>query len=157
MKTINHNDREGILTDPVQLAGDLVQCKEGTMNKINEKFQQLDAMNDEIKTLAKMLDVIQDRTDLMFDEPDENGAMVFNGNIMYDLDDNGNPTENAVLMDKIEALAQEVLITADGHPDYKSIQDMKKYGYKVYAGERDSFGWLTGCIQKGNGPIFVFG
>lgn len=157
MKTINHNDREGILNDLVQLAGDLVQCKEGTMNKINEKFQQLDAMEDKIKTLVEMLDSIQDRTDLMFDESDENGAMMFNGNIVYDLDDNGDPTENAVLMDKIETLAQEVLIAADGHPDYKSIQDMKKYGYEVYAGERDSFGWLIGCIQKGNGPIFVFG
>ena len=76
MMTSNHNDREGILNELVQLAGDLVQCKEGTMDKINEKFQQLDTISDKIKALAEMLDNIQDRTDLMFDEPDEDGNIL---------------------------------------------------------------------------------
>lgn len=56
-----------------------------------------------------------------------------------------------------ESLALEELITSSGQPNYVAILEMAAYGYEVYPGERDSFGWLIGCIQKGDGPILVFG
>lgn len=114
-------------------------------------------MEELIIELTNLLDNIQERTDLMWDEPDEDGNILFNGNIMNQLDTDGNPTENAILMDKIETLACNLLITDNGQPNYSNIGIMRAHGYRVYAGERDSFGWLTGCIQRGNGPIWVFG
>ena len=44
-----------------------------------------------------------------------------------------------------------------GEPDWAAIRVLEdNTHYKVFAGEKDSFGWLTGCIltQKG---ILVFG
>jgi hypothetical protein len=48
------------------------------------------------------------------------------------------------------------LISA-GEPDWAAIKSLEdKTHYRVFAGERDSFGWLTGCILTRKG-ILVFG
>ena len=31
--------------------------------------------------------------------------------------------------------------------NWTAVEYLKQRGYKVYAGEKDSFGWLTGCIE----------
>lgn len=34
-----------------------------------------------------------------------------------------------------------------GNVNWDSVEYLKQRGWKVYAGERDSFGWLTGIIE----------
>jgi hypothetical protein len=54
------------------------------------------------------------------------------------------------------SLANECLITSEGQPDADNIEVLRLYGFRVFPGEVDSFGWLTGCIQLSRG-IIVFG
>jgi hypothetical protein len=61
------------------------------------------------------------------------------------------------LVCKIEGLANQVFIDEEGHPRFEEIDKLwHEYGYFVFPGERDRFGWLTGCIQTKKG-IIVFG
>ena len=67
--------------------------------------------------------------------------------------------ERFIVMGKTDALAFQVY-TELGYPKMKQILDQN--GYYVGPGETDSFGWLTGVIQKkSNGdkpyPLFIFG
>ena len=60
----------------------------------------------------------------------------------------------------IHPLVKAVVYLADeyltGDDNFKNIITVRKAGYDVYAGEQDSFGWLTGCIEMKRGVI-VFG
>lgn len=47
-------------------------------------------------------------------------------------------------------LCEELLITEKGGCNWDNIHELRNNGYRVYPGERDSFGWLTGCVQKHN-------
>lgn len=47
----------------------------------------------------------------------------------------------------MEGLACELLISAQGRCNWDNISEVKKAGFDVYAGDKDSFGWLTGCIS----------
>ena len=61
------------------------------------------------------------------------------------------------LVEKIEARATDVLISEDGSPNYNSMDKIyEMYGYFVFPGERDRFGWVTGCLRTKKGVI-VFG
>lgn len=65
--------------------------------------------------------------------------------------------ENA-LAQEVESLCDELLISDNGQCNWENIIILKNAGYRVYAGERDSFGWLTGCVQKkGDKRIIVYG
>lgn len=67
-------------------------------------------------------------------------------------------TEEAPHHDEIDALANSLLITDNGRCNWKNISILESKGYEVFAGEQDSFGWLTGCIQKKDDyRIFVYG
>ena len=60
----------------------------------------------------------------------------------------------------VEVLANEVLITNNGRPNLEAIKEMKKQGFRVVPGEKDSFGWITGVIifpGNNNPKAFVFG
>ena len=92
-------------------------------------------MEEKMKSLIELLDQLQDRTGILPSE-DEDADEV---------------------LDQVLDLADELLITNNGQPNYSEFPILNRYGYRVFAGERDSFGWLTGCIQKGNGPTIVFG
>lgn len=59
-------------------------------------------------------------------------------------------------LDEVEMYACGDLITAQGGCNWKNISDLKKSGFDVYAGDKDSFGWLTGCIES-DGKVFVYG
>lgn len=64
------------------------------------------------------------------------------------------------IINEIGSIACTLFITSSGTPNRKNIQHAKRYGIQVYPGDRDSFGWLTGCIQMSgdaNAPIYVFG
>ena len=61
-----------------------------------------------------------------------------------------------------DPLVQEVLehsgwlITKEGRPDWHAHAVLKGNGFPVTCGEKDSFGWLTGCIHTNKG-IIVYG
>jgi len=66
------------------------------------------------------------------------------------------PTDHS-LVDEIRGIAEQVLITDEGTPDFDAIDRLyREHGYFVFPGERDRFGWVTGCIQTKKG-IIVFG
>lgn len=58
-------------------------------------------------------------------------------------------------VDSVIMQANELLIHK-GNPNYKNIEKVRAHGYLVFPGEKDGFGWLTGCIQKHN-RLLVFG
>lgn len=59
---------------------------------------------------------------------------------------------------RAEGLCNELLITNGGQCNWDNIYILRSNGYRVFAGERDSFGWLTGCVQKNNDlRILVYG
>ena len=55
-------------------------------------------------------------------------------------------------------IIDEDIIVENGSVNYTNIAELNRCGYRVFPGELDGFGWLTGCIQKEkNGPVLVFG
>ena len=65
---------------------------------------------------------------------------------------------NDVVYEEAEALCNEKLITNNGLCDWDNIGVLRNNGYRVFAGEKDGFGWLTGCVQKNGDPrILVYG
>jgi hypothetical protein len=52
--------------------------------------------------------------------------------------------------------ADELLVTDQGQCNWENHEVLKNSGYPVFPGERDRFGWLSGCIQTSKG-ILVFG
>ena len=66
--------------------------------------------------------------------------------------------QSSPFVDRAESLCCDQLITADGGCNWSNIKVLRDYGYRIFAGERDSFGWLTGCVQrKGDNRILVYG
>lgn len=53
-------------------------------------------------------------------------------------------------------LACEELITNSGEPNFDAMRVLEEEGFRVVAGETDSFGWLTGVIITKKGRI-VYG
>lgn len=50
--------------------------------------------------------------------------------------------------DELEFPIESELITGDGRCNWDAINYVSKYGnFYIHAGERDSFGWLTGVIE----------
>jgi len=64
--------------------------------------------------------------------------------------------EPSDLVTSIVACANEVLIDANGKNIWGSHEILENYGFSVFPGEVDGFGWLTGCIQTKKG-IIVYG
>lgn len=64
----------------------------------------------------------------------------------------------SVLYNKVVCLCDEYLITDDGRCNWDNMNILRINGYRIFAGERDSFGWLTGCVQKLNDSrVVVYG
>lgn len=62
------------------------------------------------------------------------------------------------MYDTVVDLCNEYLITNGGRCNWNNIRILRSNGYKVFAGEKDSFGWLTGCVQKNNDErVIVYG
>jgi len=60
-------------------------------------------------------------------------------------------------VDRIIHLADQWLITVQGACHWSHIQMIRDGGFRVYAGEKDSFGWLTGCIDVVGLGTIVYG
>lgn len=72
-----------------------------------------------------------------------------------DLNNNKNAAVKE-LADQVASLADTLLIGPNGECLWDQHTILKEAGYDVFPGERDSFGWLTGCIQTTKG-IVMFG
>lgn len=73
----------------------------------------------------------------------EDGWTGFNENEMYN---------------EVVGLCNEYLITNAGLCNWDNIHILRSNGYRVFAGEKDSFGWLTGCVQKDDDErVVVYG
>lgn len=57
---------------------------------------------------------------------------------------------------KVEGLVNRLLATPPS-PKLSYIRALREAGFKCYAGERDSFGWLTGVIEMPSGRKLAFG
>ena len=61
-------------------------------------------------------------------------------------------------VEECESMANELLICNGGRCNWVNIRILKSHGFDVYAGEKDSFGWLTGCIAYPGGErVLVYG
>lgn len=95
-----------------------------------------------METLLKKLDEL-------YSMRDNSSTSDYDGQEYFDSSD---------VVDEVERLCCEKLITAGGLCNWDNIRILRSNGYDVFAGERDSFGWLTGCVQKDNDPrILVYG
>lgn len=65
-------------------------------------------------------------------------------------------TNDKDLEDAAEAMCCGYMITSGGACNWENIYKLRKCGYAVYPGDKDSFGWLTGVVTKG-GKKLVFG
>ena len=59
-------------------------------------------------------------------------------------------------IEEVSGLASDVLVGDEGQCLWDRHELLKGAGYNVFPGERDRFGWLTGCIQTKKGVI-VYG
>lgn len=83
---------------------------------------------------------------------------------LYALNDELHVTEDGTYFtntderNEAEDLCNEYLITESGGCNWSNIDILREHGYRVYPGEKDSFGWLIGCVQKkGDKRILTFG
>lgn len=59
-------------------------------------------------------------------------------------------------IERWEQIAERLLITEDGHPNWEHLGQLEDLGYKVGPGEKDSLGWVTGKVWSF--PfIYIFG
>lgn len=49
---------------------------------------------------------------------------------------------------EVECLCLDLFIDDKGYPNYENILEIRKYGFKVYPTEADSFGWLMAACEK---------
>lgn len=63
---------------------------------------------------------------------------------------------NSELLEAAELECCGALITPQGGCNWGNIELIKKRGYNVYPGDRDSFGWLTGVVERG-GVKLIYG
>lgn len=94
-----------------------------------------------METLIKLLKQVEE-----FDMPDSEDYIL------------NNDTNEVVhkFIEVVSGLASEVLVGDEGQCLWDRHELLKGAGYSVFAGEKDRFGWLTGCIQTKKGVI-VYG
>jgi hypothetical protein len=62
------------------------------------------------------------------------------------------------LATEASSMACDLLIDNEGHCNWDNINEVRNAGYRVFAGDQDSFGWLVGCIQKhGDKRVLTYG
>ena len=99
---------------------------------------------EETKTTIEMLvKALLALTDEDFCEPDETG-------VRY--------AKTTPATEECEEMANALLIRMDGRCNWENIRKLGGYEFSVYAGEKDSFGWLKGCIAYPDGErVLVYG
>lgn len=79
----------------------------------------------------------------MFDEPLKIGIVEYPEDPKYLYFKEDNDTYQ-----KAVGLCCDLLITAGGQCNWDNIRTLRDNGFRVFPGDKDSFGWLIGCIQK---------
>lgn len=116
-------------------------------------------MEEKMKRLKDLLDddsnkvIKESEYEELYDEDDDfdeigNDVAVFGEYAVYN---------DEAIEEEIESLCCELFVKG-GRPDYSTIRKFKEMsGYSVGPGERDSFGWLTGVVYKGDTMYHCFG
>ena len=79
----------------------------------------------------------------------DGGRKIFNAGYQGDIPE---------ITDEVESLCYDLFIEKNGFPNYKNIQEIRNYGFKVYPTEFDSFGWLmVTCEKTSTNSIIYFG
>lgn len=74
-------------------------------------------------------------------------------NYIVDEDDGCAYFKDSELYEEVISSCCDVLITSNGQCNWVNIATLRNNGYSIFAGEKDSFGWLIGCIQKKDDPL----
>lgn len=97
--------------------------------------------------MEKLLEVLEK----LYADPDAI-CVVEDGRLYFDTDIQGTLAYEAT------SLCNEELITDRGQCNINNIGILRRSGYKVFALEKDSFGWLIGGIRKdGSDRILAYG
>lgn len=95
------------------------------------------------------MDVLLEALNELYNSTDNSSVSEYDGQEYF---------ESCDIVDKAEGLCCEKLIEMNGRCNWDNIRVLRNNGYDVFAGEKDSFGWLTGCVQKDGDPrILVYG
>lgn len=103
----------------------------------------------ELHNVQKLAALIKklDESDIQAVEGDESESLPW-----WDTNEGCDP-----LLEEIVGAADVALISSGGSPHYQAHKHLHDaYGYRVKAGETDSFGWLTGVILTKRGYL-VYG
>lgn len=94
-------------------------------------------------TIENLVKALLTLTDEDFDEPAEDL-------VRY--------AKSTPAVEECEEIANALLISNGGRCNWVNIKALQQHGFDVYAGEKDSFGWLTGCIGFPDGErVLVYG
>ena len=95
-------------------------------------------------TIEMLVKALLALTDEDFHEPDEETYVRY--------------AKTTPAVEECESMANGLLICNGGRCNWENIRNLKSHGFDVYAGEKDSFGWLTGCIEYPDGErVLVYG
>lgn len=95
-------------------------------------------------TIEMLVRALLELTDEDFCEPDEETSIRY--------------AKSTPAVEECEEMANALLISMGGRCNWGNIRKLGEYGFGVYAGEKDSFGWLTGCIGFPDGErVLVYG
>ena len=101
-------------------------------------------MKDRIKKLAEKLMSLPDEVFKPIEDDDYDDGLLY--------------ADNSDIVKDVECLANGLLITSGGHPNFPAIKLLQEYGFSVHKGDYDSFGWLTGVIYyPDSDKVLVFG
>lgn len=97
-----------------------------------------------------VIDELIEKLNELYSSDISKAPTVMEDNVMY--------FDTSELINEAVSLSNSLLISESSNVNYFNINILRSKGYRVFPGERDSFGWLTGCIQKiGDNRILVFG
>jgi hypothetical protein len=117
--------------------------KETTINDLHEFIEFLDQINGGMYIVESTKIVDNDYNN----DPEE-------GNLSPNLNGQSSITDPD---DHLGSLASGFLIGDEGRPHWANIRIMKNHKFDVFAGESDSFGWLTGVVRLPRGLLIFFG
>lgn len=119
-----------------------------------ENDQQVSRLGAVLRNLAAIPE--EELTDGRLGEPDEEGLRYY-GNGFTKSGAYGDDSAFSKMLTEAEELCYTVLMDDRGWPRNLNIAKLGS-DFRVYAGDKDSFGWLVGCVQHiPTGRVLVFG
>lgn len=131
---------------------ELCKFTEKAMEEIRKKFKWPTPTATE--DVQKLIDVLKKINDLS-DKELPPAEYIWGSDDNVEEEEGIQPSKHP-LVNEAQGLACEFFITDDGRCNFPNMKVAEQAGFRVFAGEKDSFGWLTGCIQTNKG-IIVYG